>query len=82
MNEVKDMYHSLIDIDLLEKGLHEKDFLANMLFVCYNEVAATSNLRKGGAYMILVSSFFVSVLAGVVTHYICKWLDRYFDSRQ
>ncbi len=32
--------------------------------------------------MILVSSFFVSVLAGVVTHYICKWLDRYFDSRQ
>ena len=25
MNEVKDMYHSLIDIDLLEKGLHEKE---------------------------------------------------------
>ena len=42
------MYHSLIDIDLLEKGLHEKDFLANVLFVCYNEVAATSNLTKGG----------------------------------
>ena len=26
----------------------KKDFLANMLFVCYNEVAATSNLTKGG----------------------------------
>ena len=53
----------------------KKDLLANMLFVCYNEVAATSNLRKGGAYMTLVTSMIVSVVAGIVAYYICKWLD-------
>ncbi len=32
--------------------------------------------------MTLVTSMIVSVAAGIVTHYICKWLDRYLDSRQ
>ena len=24
-----------------------------------------------------LSTFFVSVMAGIVSYYICKWLDRY-----
>jgi multisubunit Na+/H+ antiporter MnhG subunit len=33
--------------------------------------------RKGGvAVDNIFLSFMISVIAGVVTHYICKWLDR------
>lgn len=31
---------------------------------------------EGGDYMVILISFIVSVGAGVVSHYICKWLDR------
>ena len=30
----------------------------------------------GGVWMEFVISFFVSVMAGVACHLICKWLDR------
>ena len=32
---------------------------------------------KGGEIMELVTSFFVSVAAGIISYYICKWLDRH-----
>ena len=32
--------------------------------------------RKGGCYLSIITSFFVSVVAGVASYYICKWLDR------
>ena len=31
---------------------------------------------KGGNSMVI--TFIVSVVAGVASHYICKWLDRHF----
>ena len=32
--------------------------------------------------MLVLVSFIVSVMAGIVTHYICKWLDSHFNSEQ
>ena len=32
--------------------------------------------QKGGAAMEFLASFILSVLAGVVAYYICKWLDE------
>ncbi len=32
--------------------------------------------------MLVLVSFIVSVTAGIVTHYICKWLDSHLNSRQ
>ena len=38
--------------------------------------AADPFRRKGGASAVnIIIAFMVSVAAGVVTHYICKWLD-------
>lgn len=31
--------------------------------------------QKGGAFVNCMVSFLVSVAAGVVSYYICKWLD-------
>ena len=31
--------------------------------------------QKGGAYVAILISFLVSVIAGIVSYYICKWLD-------
>lgn len=31
--------------------------------------------QKGGANLVTIISFFVSVVADVVSYYICKWLD-------
>ena len=31
--------------------------------------------QKGGVPLEILSSFFVSVMAGVVSFYICKWLN-------
>ena len=31
--------------------------------------------RKGGVHMDSILSFLVSVMAGIVSYYICKWLD-------
>lgn len=31
--------------------------------------------QKGGAFVNSMVSFFVSVGAGIVSYYICKWLD-------
>ena len=35
-----------------------------------------SGNRKGVNRLDLITSFLVSVMAGVVSYYICKWLDR------
>ena len=46
-------------------------------FPCYNaNVTAPIPVRKGGVFnMESVLSFIVAVAAGVVCHYIIKWLD-------
>jgi len=31
--------------------------------------------QKGGFYLDILSSFFVTVMASVTNYYICKWLD-------
>jgi len=36
-----------------------------------------SILVAGGADMSVLSSFLVSVVAGIAAYYICKWLDRH-----
>ena len=47
--------------------------------VCYNKIAALSTqstLRWEVIPMTTISSFVLSVVAGVVSNYICKWLDK------
>lgn len=41
-----------------------------------NLLAEPSGNREEVNEMELIFSFVVSVIAGVVSHYICKWLDR------
>ncbi len=42
----------------------------------YNQcVTAPKPVRKGGVYMEPILAFIVAVVAGVVCHYIIKWLD-------
>jgi len=36
----------------------------------------TLSSRKGVGLMDYIFGFFISVLAGVVSNYICKWSDR------
>ena len=42
-----------------------------MMFLLSNRYPATG----GGVWMEAVISFFVTVMAGVVCHLVCKWLD-------
>jgi hypothetical protein len=37
--------------------------------------------QKGGVYMQEIISFFISIVAGVICHLICKWLDRDRDNK-
>ena len=39
-------------------------------------VATPRQAQKGGAFLELLISFLVSVVASVTAYYICKWLDR------
>ena len=38
--------------------------------------------RKGVIPMDILFSFILSVAAGVVSYYICKWLDGWFSGRK
>ena len=42
---------------------------------CTECVAIPIRAPKGGVPMELFTSFLLSVMAGIVTHYVCKWLD-------
>lgn len=42
----------------------------------YNNIAVDSFQQEGGAHMDYIIAFLISVLAGIVGHFICKWLDR------
>lgn len=45
------------------------------VFLWYNDyIIASSPVWKGGVFMVL--DILVSILANVMTHIICKWLDR------
>ena len=48
----------------------------NIHKLCYNKHAAhLPSPREGGVKMETFGTFLLSVVAGVVSHYICKWLD-------
>ena len=50
--------------------------LSIIAVMCYNTlVTAPIPVRKGGAIMDVIISFFVSAAASVAAYYICKWLD-------
>ena len=53
--------------------------LADTVKSCYNICAAPPNLatERGCKAMELLINFFVSVAAGILCYYICKWLDRH-----
>lgn len=52
---------------------------ANLVKQCYNySVVNPIRQREGG--VILLVSFTLSVLAGIVAYYICKWLDGKDDN--
>ena len=42
--------------------------------------AVDSFQREGGGVMDILITFLVSVVAGVVSYFICKWLDEDSDS--
>ena len=51
-------------------------FFTSLNILCYNQqVAAPIQVQRGGAPVSIFESFIVSVTAGVVCHYILKWLD-------
>lgn len=42
----------------------------------YNKYAVDSFQQEGGGQMEYILSFLLSVMAGIIGYYICKWLDR------
>ncbi len=49
--------------------------VVSVLWICYNVYAVTPSSRREVMAMELLFTFFVSILAGVISYYICKWLD-------
>ena len=51
--------------------------IAGLLLLCYHAgvTASDTGNRKEVSYMEFVLSFLVAVAAGVVCHYVIKWLD-------
>ena len=52
--------------------------IVSNIFSCYNwyvvRLPDTLN-REGGEFMEYIFSFLISIMAGIVSYYICKWLD-------
>ena len=40
------------------------------------DVATPRQAQKGGVDLEILTSFLVSVAAGIAAYYICKWFDR------
>ena len=32
--------------------------------------------QKGGDFVVYIATLIISIVAGIICHYICKWLDR------
>ena len=47
-------------------------------WIWYNRLVVTSQSgnRKGVLALTVLTSFVLSIIASVIAHYICKWLDR------
>ena len=48
---------------------------------CYNKNAVTPDCQQEGGVAMsddAICSFFTSVVASIVSYYICKWLDKRF----
>lgn len=43
--------------------------------ICYNAVAVTPSGREEVFSLSFILTLLISVVAGVITHCICKWLD-------
>lgn len=50
-------------------------FLVELSDGCYNQFAAVPSSGKEVVAVEVLMAFIISVAAGVVTYYICKWLD-------
>lgn len=50
-------------------------YIAKFPIICYNTTAATLSSRKEVYLLEYLIAFIISVVAGVVSYYICKWLD-------
>ena len=59
------------------KHLTHLSKIAMLCRICYTKDAALlhSGNRREVYFVDSIVSFFVSVVAGIVTYYICKWLD-------
>lgn len=44
--------------------------------VGYNEYAIDSFQQEGGVQLNYILNFLLSIAAGIVGYYVCKWLDR------
>ncbi|BFK13292.1 hypothetical protein F210042A8_00280 [Blautia parvula] len=42
----------------------------------YNEYAVDPFQQEGGAWMDYIINLIISVMAGIITYFIGKWLDR------
>lgn len=72
-------YHKQSPCPLYHDGKQEIVVFSNLF--CYNKNAVTPDCQqKGGVAMSddAICSFFTSVVASIVSYYICKWLDKRF----
>ena len=54
-----------------------------LYMLIYNSLVVSSYMAmKGGEVMRILFSFILSVAAGIVANYICKWLDRKISDNQ
>ena len=51
------------------------DRVAECSALCYTLCVASSIPAREGGVSRMIDSFMLSVLAGIVCHYLCKWLD-------
>lgn len=72
-------YRKQFPCPLYHDGKQEIVVFSNLF--CYNKNAVTPDCQqKGGVAMSddAICSFFTSVVASIVSYYICKWLDKRF----
>ena len=72
------MYRLFVDVAEDKKICH-KDALIVLYQTFVRVIIIVLSLpptQEGGEIMSIIIAFLISVAAGVVSYYICKWLDR------
>ena len=60
---------------LTASNSRQLDRVAECSALCYTLCVASSIPAREGGVSRMIDSFMLSVLAGIVCHYLCKWLD-------